>query len=373
MLKSDVHLPAPESDAVAHSELLTERIRQAIAASPAQWIDFEQYMDMALYEPGLGYYAAGAIKLGQQGDFVTAPELTPLFGRFVARQIGPALASLERPKLLELGPGSGALAEAILGELSELGQPIEEYWLLEPSPDLAERQARRLEPWQQITTWLDGPPAQPFEGIVIANEVVDALPVTRFQVVDDQVRSVGVAWNEGLYWRGNDAAAAPDHRELPPLVDGYVSESCPRLEAWLAAVTAPLQRGAMLCIDYGLPASSYYHPDHPGGRLVCHYRHRRHEDPFWWPGLCDISAWVDFSALARAGQRAGLELAGFTTQAQWLVEGGLEQLLAAATPADLAAIKTLLLPGEMGEAFKVMSFSRGIDFKLPGRDLRDRL
>lgn len=370
MLTSDVLLPAPDSDAAAHSDLLTERIHAAIVASSNRWIDFERYMDMALYEPGLGYYAAGAVKLGRQGDFVTAPELTPMFGKFVARQIAPALANLERPKVLELGPGSGALAAAMLSELGELDQPIDEYWLLEPSPDLAQRQTQRLAPWQHLTTWLDRLPAQPFEGIIIANEVVDALPVTRFQVVDDQVQLLGVGWDDGLCWQ---RANAETGHPLPPLAHGHVGEWCPRLGAWVAAVTEQLQRGGMICIDYGLPASSYYHQDHPDGRLVCHYRHRRHEDPFWWPGLCDISAWVDFSALALAGRQGGLEVSGFTTQAQWLVQGGLEKLLGAATPADLAAIKTLLLPGEMGEAFKVMSFSRGIEFELPGRDLRDRL
>ena len=373
MLTSDVQLPVPEGDAANHSALLTERIRAAIVASPRRWIDFEQYMDMALYEPGLGYYAAGAVKLGRQGDFVTAPELTPLFGQFLARQIAPALARLDQPKVLELGPGSGALAEAVLRELGELGQPIEAYWLLEPSPDLAQRQSARLDAWQARTRWLDRLPTQPFDGIIIANEVVDALPVTRFQMFNDRLYRVGVGWQDRLCWQRADVEAATPSYGLPHLLDGYVGEWCPRLEAWIAAVTAQLRRGAVICIDYGLPASSYYHPDHPDGRLVCHYRHRRHEDPFWWPGLCDISAWVDFSALARAGQRAGLELAGFTTQAQWLVEGGLEQLLGVASQADLAAIKTLLLPGEMGEAFKVMSFSRGTDFELPGRDLRDRL
>jgi len=370
LLTSDVQLPAPEMDAAAHSNRLTDRIHAAIAASPDGWIDFEQYMDMVLYEPGLGYYAAGAVKLGQAGDFVTAPELTPLFGRFLARQLAPLLASLEHPKVLELGPGSGALAAAILAELGELDQAVDGYWLLEPSPDLKQRQTQRLEPWHDLTTWLDRLPAEPFEGVIIANEVVDALPVTRFQVIDDQVKALGVGWSDGLCWQHADVEI--DY-PLPCLAPGYVGEWCRRLGPWVAAVTEQLQRGAMICIDYGLPAASYYHPEHPDGRLVCHYRHRRHEDPFWWPGLCDISAWVDFSALAVAGKQAGLEIAGFTTQAQWLAEGGLSQLLGAATHADLAAIKTLLLPGEMGEAFKVMALTRGNDFTLPGRDLRDRL
>ncbi len=157
------------------------------------------------------------------------------------------------------------------------------------------------------------------------------------------------------------------------MAPGTVGEWCPRLAPWLAAVSAPLHRGAILLVDYGLPGGAYYHPDHPLGRLVCHYRHRRHEDPFWLPGLCDISAWVNFSAVARAGLDAGLDLAGFTTQAQWLVEGGLQDQLVEASPADLGAVKSLLLPGEMGEAFKVMAFSRGLDIVLPGRDLRGRL
>ena len=330
-------------------------------------------MDIALYEPGLGYYAAGAVKLGDQGDFVTAPELTPLFGKFVARQIAPILRQLEHPKVLELGPGSGALAAAVLPELEQMGLSPEQYWLLEPSPDLRQRQADTLAAWQQQTRWLDRLPTSPFEGIVIANEVVDALPVARFQIADNQVLNLGVTWGEGFRWQASPADGDQALPPLPTMAAGTVGEWCPRLAPWLAAVTAPLARGLVLLMDYGLPRGAYYHPDHPHGRLVCHYRHRRHEDPFWLPGLCDISAWVDFSALARAGRAAGLELAGFTTQAQWLVEGGLDKLLIDAQPADLAPIKTLLLPGEMGEVFKVMAFSRGLEVRLPGRDLRDRL
>lgn len=330
-------------------------------------------MDIALYEPGLGYYAAGAVKFGDQGDFVTAPELTSLFGRFVARQIAPILKQLDHPKILELGPGSGALAAAVLPELQGLGLSPEEYWLLEPSPDLRQRQEVALADWEQQARWLDRLPAEPFEGVVIANEVVDALPVARFQVAGDQVLHLGVTWDDGFRWQARPADGVSTLPPLPAMAAGTVGEWCPRLTPWLAAVTAPLRRGLVLLMDYGLPGSAYYHPDHPHGRLVCHYRHRRHEDPFWWPGLTDISAWVDFSALARAGSAAGLDLGGFTTQAQWLVEGGLDQLLVDALPADLAAIKTLLLPGEMGETFKVMAFSRGLDVRVPGRDLRDRL
>jgi SAM-dependent MidA family methyltransferase len=373
LLTPDVQLPAPDPAAAAHSDAVVKVLRDAIGSSAAGWIDFERYMDIALYEPGLGYYAAGAVKLGEQGDFVTAPELTPLFGKFVARQIAPVLRQLDHPQVLELGPGSGALAAAVLPELERLGQSPEQYWLLEPSPDLRQRQGIALAPWQQQTRWLDRLPTEPFEGVVIANEVVDALPVARFQVADAQVLNLGVAWDDGFRWQARPADNLQGLLPLPTLAAGTVGEWCPRLAPWLAAVTAPLARGMVLLMDYGLPSRAYYHPDHPLGRLVCHYRHRRHEDPFWWPGLCDISAWVDFSALARAGSAAGLDLAGFTTQAQWLVEGGLDQLMGNARPADLAAIKTLLLPGEMGEAFKVMAFSRGLDIRVPGRDLRDRL
>ena len=363
-------MPPPDPVAAAHSEALVGVLRDAIEQADG-WLDFERYMDIALYAPGLGYYVAGAVKLGEQGDFVTAPELTPLFGRFLARQIAPVLADLEEPRVLELGPGSGALAESVLAELEALDCVPEVYWLLEPSPDLLERQQDALARWGSRTRWLERLPEAPFEGVMLANEVVDALPVARFRIVDGGIARMGVAWERGFRWQEGSAEPCPPQLSGLPL--GALGEWCPRLDAWMAAIAQPLRRGAIFVMDYGLPSAAYYHSDQPRSRLVCHYRHRRHEDPFWRPGLCDISAWVDFSALAEAGRSAGLDVAGFTTQAQWLVEGGIDRLLTNAAPADIAAIKTLLLPGEMGEAFKVMTLARGVSIDLAGRDLRGRL
>ena len=296
---------------------------------------------------------------------------------------------LEDPVILEVGAGSGELAATILGRLDELDQPPAAYQILEVSADLRARQRIRLRPWGQMVQWLDALPENGFQGVVLANEVVDALPVTRFVKHDGQIFKLGVGRGaEALRWvRGPadaplDAAVARiELQRGAPLPDGYQSEFCSRLPAWLAALAAPLTRGALLFIDYGLPRREYYHESRYQGTLICHYRHRAHDDPFLWPGLQDLSAWVDFSHLAGAAVDCGLEIAGYTTQAQFLLHGGIADLLgahndAAAGLTEAAAVKTLILPGEMGERFKVILLSRDPDgevFQLPGRDLRNRL
>ena len=376
----DTDLPAPDAHARAISEQLQARIRQSIEAAGG-WLSFERYMEMALYEPGLGYYAAGSVKIGAGGDFVTAPELTPLFGRTIARQCMPWLEQLQNPAVLEIGPGTGSLAAALLEELARLNQPCPEYWLLETSPELKGRQQRTLAAWRETVRWLDTTPQQPFEAIVIINEVADALPVTRFSMDAGGPRPLGVRAAPALHLETGPSDPAlseavgrieVDCRARLP--DGYQSEYCPRLVPWLKAMTERLTRGALLVLDYGLPRRGYYHPQHAGGRLVCHYRHRLHGDPLWWPGLCDMSAWVDFTALGQGAQAQGLRVSGFTTQAQWLMGAGLLELAAQRPdPAQSAALKTLLLPGEMGERFKAMLLTRDLEAGLPGRDLRDRL
>ena len=379
-----VELPQPSAAALAVSADLTRAIAAEIRAAGG-WLDFARYMELALYAPGLGYYSAGSTKLGAGGDFVTAPELGDFLGRALARTLRAELAGLSAPRILELGAGTGALAAQILDALADLDAG---YLILEPSADLRERQQRALERFGARVAWLDTLPAEPIVGAVIANEVLDALPVSCFAKRGERVvprgvvaSSAGFAWADGDERRDLADAVGSIERALgAPLADGFESEVALALPAWMASVGATLERGCLLFVDYGLPRREYYHPQRSAGTLICHYRQRAHADPFLYPGLTDITAWVDFSACADAARAAGLEVAGYTTQAQFLLA-----TLAAEPPSagvDAAALrarsalKTLLLPGEMGERFKVLLLRRGPQARanpLPGRDLRSRL
>jgi SAM-dependent MidA family methyltransferase len=384
-MHSDPALPPPTAAALEHSHALAARIRARIERAGG-WIDFAEYMKLALYEPGLGYYMGGSVKLGAGGDFVTAPELGPLFGRALAVTVGRELEALASGAILELGAGSGALAEHVLTALDAAGTPAVRYLILEPSADLRARQQERLRAFGARVTWLDALPREPIDGVILANEVVDALPAERFVIRRGTVRPLGVAaergtlaWREGAEQAPLTAAVRDIEAHLPrPLADGYRSEVRLLLPAWLASLGAALARGSLLFVDYGLVRREYYHPERTDGTLICHYRHRAHTDPFLHPGLQDLSVWVDFSACAAAGAQARLELAGFTTQAQYLL-GVLSAeprrlSLENAAPRELAALKTLVLPGEMGERFKVMLLRKGhAGPALPGRDFRARL
>lgn len=367
--------PAPDAAARARSTLLVERIHDEIARAGGA-IGFSRYMELALYAPGLGYYSGGAAKLGPAGDFVTAPETSALFGRCIARQVLQALEGLGGGAVLELGGGTGALAEAAL---DEAGAPLA-WRMLEPSPELRERQRERL---GGRVRWCDRLP-DGFRGVIIANEVADALPVERFTIVDGEPRQVGVCRHDGgLGWTfmpPDPAFAGVVHaleielgRAFP---EGYTHEFCPMLQAWIHSLAASLDAGLVLIIDYGLPRRELYAPERVDGTLICHYRHRAHADPFLWPGLQDLSAWVDFTAIAEAGTAAGLTLEGFTTQAAFLSGNGVDAMLEAAGR-DAAGIalaqqaKRLLLPGEMGERFRVMGLSRGLEPALDGFRLVD--
>ncbi len=375
--------PEPSAAALEVSAALAREIHAEIERAGG-WLDFARYMELALYAPGRGYYSAGSAKLGLAGDFTTAPELTDLLGRALARTLRAELADCDAPVILELGAGSGALAAQILGAL---GDTRVEYRILEPSADFRERQRGALAHLGGRVAWLDRLPDQPFGGAVIANEVLDALPVSCFVKRGGRVlprgvvaRGGGFAWADGERNEELAAAVAALERALGQhLPDGFRSELAPFLPAWLASVTAPLARGCALFVDYGLVRREYYHPQRASGTLICHYRHRAHADPFLYPGLQDITAWVDFSACADAARAAGLEVAGFTTQTQFLLA-----MLAAEPPLaavdgpslrELSALKTLVLPGEMGERFKVLALrkggARGAPF--PGRDFRARL
>jgi SAM-dependent MidA family methyltransferase len=368
-----------------HSSLLAQEIRTRIADAGG-WLPFDTFMELALYAPGLGYYSAGAVKLGAGGDFVTAPEVSKLFGQCLARQCAQVLAETGGG-ILELGAGTGVMAETLLEELARLDALPDRYAILEVSADLAARQRERLdalpENLRRRVVWLERLPEEPMRGVVLANEVLDALPCARFVVHDTRVRALGVAVDaDGAFMEREGFAdellvryAEPLAREFK-LADGYRSEVCWRIEPWIAGVRQALERGALLLIDYGLPRAQYYHPQRTDGTLRCHFKHRAHNDPLILVGVQDISAWVDFTRVAEAGGAAGLDLCGFTTQAGFLIGSGIEELLSADADEITRARRTgeagrLLLPAEMGEAFKVMALGRGLQSPLRGFTLQD--
>lgn len=387
--------PAPDAVAAAHSEALRARIARAIETAGGA-LDFERYMALALYAPGLGYYSAGQTRFGPGGDFTTAPLMSDLFARTLARETARVLAASDGDTVLELGAGTGCMALDVLRELAALDGLPARYLILEVSADLRAQQAETLaalpEDVRARVGWLDRLPATPLRGAILANEVMDALPVRRFQRGEAGVEALAVALDaEGRFtWRAQpadeglaEAVAAIEAERGERLPTGYVSEWCPALAPWVAALAEVLECGAALLVDYGYPRREYYHPERGMGTLLCHYRHRAHDDPFLWPGLQDITASVDFTLAARAGCEAGLDLLGFTTQAHFLAGAGLPALLeaeAAGDPnraAELAQqAKPLLFPGEMGERFKVLGLARGLAAPTPGFafvDHRDRL
>jgi SAM-dependent MidA family methyltransferase len=378
----------PEQAAAEHGALTRAHLIEQIAAAGG-WLGFERFMDLALYAPGLGYYSVGTQKLGSGGDFTTAPELSGLFGSCVALQCAEILAVLSAGSILELGAGSGRLAADVLARLDSLGQLPQRYFILEISADLRERQrhtiGQRLPHLLERVRWLDRPPEESFEGVILANEVLDALPVARFCWHANRVDELGVVMGvAGFEWAARAATQAMTHacRELSQAAggwdDGYVSEYCPRLVAWTQLVTHSLRRGAALWFDYGLPRRQYYLPERHDGTLICHFQHRAHNNPFLQVGLQDISAWVDFTLLAEASREAGFQLGGFTTQALFLAGTGIDQEMQriAAADANLFALlanqaRQLMLPGEMGERFKAMAWLRGLDSPLAGFALQD--
>jgi SAM-dependent MidA family methyltransferase len=359
-------------------------------AAAAGWLSFERFMDIALYAPGLGYYSAGAQKLGAGGDFTTAPEVSRLFGACMARQCAEILSALGKGDVLEIGAGSGRLAADILLRLETLGQLPGRYCILDLSADLRERQRRYFARYlparlQELVHWLDRPPGESFDGLILANEVLDALPVTRFRWYADRVEELGVVIGDGGFaWGARPAspAVAEACRRLSKAGggwdEGYVSEYCPRLTAWTHTVTQSLRTGAALWFDYGLPRSQYYLPERHEGTLLCHFQHRAHGDPLLYPGLQDITAWVDYTLLAEASRAAGFTLSGFTTQSYFLAGLGVDhemQIMAAGDDTQFARLanqaRQLMLPGEMGERFKAMAWLRGLDLPLAGFALQD--
>jgi len=371
------NLPVPAPEALAHSEKLCDLIRDDISAQGG-WIPFSRFMELALYAPGLGYYTAGARKFGEAGDFVTAPELSALFGRTVAKQLRE-LMQASTPHILELGAGSGKLALDILGELEKLGALPESYAILEVSADLRERQQallrEKLPHLAARVRWLDTLPER-ISGAVIGNEVLDALPVHLLHWSQGRIFERGVA-------RKNDAFAWQDRlTENPALLDiakqinapdDYLSEVSLAARGLIASLCDRMDQGALLFIDYGFGAGEYYHPQRRRGTLMCHYRHHSHDDPFYLPGLQDITAHVDFTAVAEAAIDHGAHFLGYTSQAHFLLNNALADLLREVSPENVreylplaGQVQKLTSPAEMGELFKVIALGKQIDVPLRG-------
>ena len=375
ILEAPSALPKPDTDSAAHSRQCADRIRARIEDAGGS-ISFAEYMQLALYAPGLGYYAAGAIKFGAAGDFVTAPEVSPLFSYVVARQCAEVLAQVDGGAILEFGAGSGRLAVDVLTKLDELEALPDRYRILEVSADLKERQERLLRAeavaYLDRIEWIDAIP-QRHTGVIIANEVVDALPVERF-VRRASVYQLRVSMHaDGFEFVETDA---PRHlveaievieaglgERLP---DGFRSEVSLGASGLVSDVVAALQDGVAFLFDYGVSRREYYAPDRTDGWLRCHFRHHAHNDPLIFPGIQDITAWVDFTALAEAANNAGADIAGYVNQAQFLLGGGLQlelqQMMQSPRERQIelsSQVKLLTLPGEMGENFKCLGVSRG--------------
>jgi SAM-dependent MidA family methyltransferase len=370
-------LPEPSITAKAHSDRLKQKIRGAIDANGG-WLSFAEFMQYALYAPGLGYYSAGSQKFGESGDFITAPEISPLFSRCVAKQCESILLQLNTPNILEFGAGSGRMAVEVLLGLEKLP---ERYFILERSADLRARQRDYFfEHAPHVlccVEWLDALPETPFEGVVLANEVLDAMPSTRFVSTKEGLKELGVVCEkDGFSWKAR--ARDFNFSDYPPFSKGYRSEMNEALPAFMSSIGDFLKRGAVLFFDYGFGRLQYYHPDRFEGTLRCFYRHFSHNDPFRWVGLQDITAHVDFTHLAEASVAAEFELAGYTTQGAFLIDAGIGVLaeewrpsLPEAVYKQNQAVKLLTSPSEMGERVKVMGLSKGIDFDLFGSDLQD--
>ncbi|MCH9694991.1 MAG: SAM-dependent methyltransferase [Gammaproteobacteria bacterium] len=369
-------LPEPAMDSAAHSTRVSEHIGMRIDAAGGS-ISFAEFMHEALYAPGLGYYAAGTKKFGEAGDFVTAPEVSSVFGRVLARQIAELNGSASANNVMEIGAGSGKLAVDMLLALQQLDALPDSYQILEVSADLQQRQQEKLQSevphlFDRIH-WLSGMPAA-FSGVIVANEVLDALPVERFVRRAEgamQLRvgrsDAGFSTQEAKATRRLDDSIAGIEADLGhTLADGYVSDVCLAAQGWIDEVAACLDTGAILLFDYGVSRREYYAVDRSDGWLRCHFRHHAHNDPLINVGIQDITAWVDFSAIAAAAVANDLDILGFQTQSQFLLSGGLQtemEQFAALPPVEqmklTSEIKTLTLPGEMGENFKCMGLARG--------------
>ncbi len=383
-------LPPPDSVAHEHSVRLQKSIAQEAEQNGGR-LSFARFMELALYAPGLGYYSGGSYKFGDKGDFITAPECSPLFSRCLARQVQQVLDALQGGDVLEVGGGSGIMAADIMEFLGENDCLPGHYYILERSGELRDRQQRlikeRLPEFQERVIWLDKLPEPGFRGVVLANELLDAMPVHCFTITREGAAELYVE-QDGGRWRWCQNTPGPevaqriaDLQLSEGLPVGYVSEINLAASAWIGSVSEMLAAGMLLIIDYGFPRREYYHPDRSQGTLMCHYRHRAHDDPLILVGLQDITAHVDFTAIAEAGHAVDLNVAGYTTQATFLLANGIVDFLNE-TDDELIRlqwsqqIKKLTMPHEMGELFKVMALTRALDVPIQGfafGDMRHRL
>ncbi len=383
-------LPVPEEDALLQSEKLIVHVKDLIKEQGGV-IGFDQYMSTVLYEPGLGYYSAGSRKFGAEGDFVTAPEISPLFSQCLAFQCAQVLNELGSSVILELGAGTGIMARDILLELEKLGLLPESYFILEVSADLKQRQQELLNEsiphLIERVIWLDSLPQESFAGLILANEILDALAARRFKKGSGSFKELKVALdNDEFIWAEDDANAELEkaliqlEHDLPnPLPEGYVSEINTNTKKWLSGLESVLQRGVMLFIDYGYSTSDYYHPDRVDGTLLCHYRHRVHADPFFYPGLQDITTSVNFTDVAECADSLGLHVNGYTNQAYFLFGCGLENIIADIASQNIKLhtettqqVRKLTMPEEMGERFKVIALTKDYDQSLIGFSIMDQ-
>lgn len=411
-MEASLPLPTPGPDEFAHVARMRAHLLAGLRAAGGRW-PFSVFMHEALYAPGLGYYAAGARKFGTDGDFVTAPEISPVFGACVARQVAEVLQELRRQSpgqpltLVEYGAGSGALAVQLLAALAGLGAVPDEYAIVEVSADLRQRQSalmRECLPPElaRRVAWWPGHASRPWRGVLVANEVLDALPVERLRVGDAGLEqcfleSDGDAGQDGrtatlvLRWSPATGAMVEAHEHLlatvpGPWPAGTRFEVCPAVASWIGEALDRLEAGVALYIDYGLPRAQLLGPSRPAGTFSAFFRHRQHEDALLYPGLQDLTAWVDFTAVAEAGLAAGASVGGFTTQAQFLVNAGLDtayaEALAALEGLEGAArgreqmrlsqgVQRLVMPQEMGERFRVLALAKGYDGALAGFARRD--
>ncbi len=381
-------LPTPSPEAIVHSQQLQQLIRSEINASNGK-ISFARYMELALYAPGLGYYSAGSQKFGKEGDFITAPHISALFSKCLANQCQQVLSYFkDLGSILEVGAGTGQMAADILLALEQMDQLPNHYFILELSAELKLRQQQKIQALcphlLSRIKWLDSLPEPGFQGIVLANELLDAMPVSRFQIIDNALFELFVCENN------NNFKCKPFVTKNEELLDLFHSQSWANLytseinltlKPWISSISDILTSGVILLVDYGFPAKEYYHPDRADGTLMCHYQHHAHSDPFFFPGLQDITAHVDFSAIAKAGTDANLDILGFTQQASFLMSCGLIELLQQNANNALStkeqamlnhAITVLTSPAEMGELFKVIALGRNFEELLIGFELNDR-
>lgn len=371
-------LPTPSPDAKKHSDQLASLIQQIIKDAGG-WINFAQFMQLALYAPGLGYYSAGSQKFGTGGDFVTAPEISPLFAQTISNQISQVLGETNGD-ILELGAGTGRLAADVLLTLQQLDSLPNKYFILEVSDHLRQVQLETLQKklpqaLMQRVEWLNILPSA-FVGVVLGNEVLDAIPVHIVHATSKGLYERGVTVNADVFSM-QDKMLTEQHllavASKLNLPEGYITEFCPAANGLIASLANMLQQGTILMIDYGFAEREYYHPQRNQGTLMCHYQHYSHIEPLINVGLQDITAHVDFTSIAYTGVNHGLELSGFCSQAQFLMNCGILDVMSEVSPHDMAryaplaaVAQKLLSPAEMGDLFKVIAFSKNIEATLIG-------